>query len=356
MSVQQPFNLGLFRVAREFRGLTQESLSRKTGVSQPKLSRIEHAMRPPEGDEITAIARALGFPIDFFYQSEESHPTGLIFHRKKSKLSIKVLRRLEAEAQLRILCLKKLLPELDVEHNIKKFDLHEYSGKPSLIAQALRHYWKLPRGPIKDLTCVLENNGIAVLRFDFGNVLLDGFFVENNLPCIVINSRLPMDRQRFTMAHELGHLLMHEVPYSRVEEEANQFASELLMPKMDINEHFRGKRIDLQYLAMLKPIWRVSMAALLHRAQDLGWLTKSRAQRMWSTMSRLGYRKAEPVPISQEKATLAQEIVHEYKVEKGYTDIEVCHIMNIQESEYFRFFNPFLRFEPNAGTLAGSYF
>ena len=65
-----------------------------------------------------------------------------------------------------------------------------------------------------------------------------------------------------------------------MELEANDFASALLMPKNEITVALRGK-IDMRRLAALKPEWRVSMQALLYRAQSLDLIEKEKATWLW---------------------------------------------------------------------------
>ncbi|MFX5225882.1 ImmA/IrrE family metallo-endopeptidase, partial [Acinetobacter baumannii] len=88
-------------------------------------------------------------------------------------------------------------------------------------------------------------------------------------PCIFIDKNMPSDRQRFTLAHELGHAIMHKLPSENMEDEANRFASALLMPSKDIRPYLTGK-ITLEKLATLKLVWKVSMNALLKTAEREG--------------------------------------------------------------------------------------
>ena len=82
----------------------------------------------------------------------------------------------------------------------------------------------------------------------------------------------PTDRARFTLAHELAHLIMHRIPTPDSEGEADRFASEFLMPARDIAADLNG--FSLQKAAVLKPYWRVSMAALIQHAEDLSKITE----------------------------------------------------------------------------------
>lgn len=341
MNTEKSFNPAMFKLAREFRGYTQKDLEIKSGIKQGVLSRYEHSLRVPGEEHLALIANALQFPEDFFFQKGEDYPTGIIFHRKFSSLKIKEKSRIEAEVKMRLFCLRPLIPELEIDTEIPDIDLEKYSDDATKVAQAIRYYWKIPSGPIKNLIELLEDKGIVIFRFDFGTSLLDGFFVYDDIPCIAINTRAPMDRQRFTIAHELGHLLMHKISNDEAENQANQFAAEFLMPATDMNEFFKISKIDLGYLGSLKPIWRVSIAALLRRAYDLGYITPTYFKRLNIQINQLGYKKKEPFAIDNEREGLLKEIIQTYKEGMEYSDDELAKIMHLSFQDYLHFFSPF---------------
>ena len=111
----------------------------------------------------------------------------------------------------------------------------------------------------------------ATIRFSpMDNEELSGMiFVKNGVPIIGINSLHHPNRQRFTIAHELGHLVMHRKEIESVvhidtefrtlmrdeesakgkdiiEIEANNFASELLVPESALGEALGNQRIDVE--------------------------------------------------------------------------------------------------------------
>lgn len=341
MNTENVFNPAMFKLAREFRGYTQKDLETKSGIKQGVLSRYEHSLRAPGEEHLSKIAEALQFPKEFFFQKGEDYPTGIIFHRKFSSLKTKDKTRIESEVKMRLLSLRPLIPELDIDSDVPVIDLEKYSNDATKVAQAIRYYWKVPSGPIKNLIELLEDKGIVIFRFDFGTSLLDGFFVHDDIPCIAINARAPMDRQRFTIAHELGHLLMHRINSDEAEKQANQFASEFLMPAKDIDESFKISKIDLRYLVVLKPIWRVSMVALLRRAYDLGYITPTHFKSLNILISKFGYKKKEPIAIENEQEGLLQEIIQTYKEAMEYSDKELARIMHLSFPDYLSFFSPF---------------
>ena len=172
------------------------------------------------------------------------------------------------------------------------------------MARHVRSLWGVPSGPAGTLVDILERHRIAVLAFDFGNNLLDGFFMPpaepGSLHCIVLNSSeaFPPDRKRFTLAHELGHLMLHRDEFAEEdgkgqEQEANDFASEFLMPAADIGADFAAP-LTFARLRELKMKWKVSMGALVMRAKALEAITQQEEKRIWYLFSRYGYRKHEP--------------------------------------------------------------
>jgi Zn-dependent peptidase ImmA (M78 family) len=95
------------------------------------------------------------------------------------------------------------------------------------------------------------------------------------------------------LSHELGHLVMHRFPSPQMESEANEFASALLMPRNEVTIALRGK-LDLGRLAALKPEWRVSMQALLYRAQRLGLVGQQQAGWLWRQFNTNRIKLREP--------------------------------------------------------------
>ena len=138
-----------------------------------------------------------------------------------------------------------------------------------------------------------------------------------------VNEGLPTDRERLSLCHELGHLVMHDVPTPSMEDEANKFAAEFLMPEREISPHL--DRITIDRLAALKPYWRVSMAALLLRATDLRKVPANKKQYLWMQMA--PYRRQEPVEIAPEQPSVLREIFELYRDTFGYGLMDLAKLM-----------------------------
>lgn len=305
-------NPEMVRLAREFRGLTQDALAAKAGIGRVRLAKIEGAFERGDDECARTLAVALGVPESFLRQNERlvGYGSSSLYYRKKADLKAADRRRVHSLVNLLRISSRSLLDQVDIEpqRKLPRLAIEEY-GDPASVAKALRSYWTMADGPISSVTEVLEGAGILVFQCPFGTRSMDAtsLWLADLPPMIFINADLPGDRYRFTLCHELGHLVMHEIPHAAMEDEADGFAAEFLMPAASLRPEFArmGTRITIERLARLKPYWKVSIAALLKRARDLGYLTAEKAQYLWRAMSKLGYRskdgQGEPLPIEREE-------------------------------------------------------
>jgi Zn-dependent peptidase ImmA (M78 family)/transcriptional regulator with XRE-family HTH domain len=334
------FNQDLLRIARQARGWSQSELSRQSQISQANISKLENGLIGPTDDVLDSVCGALGFPRDFFFQSDRVIGLPMsVQYRKQASVGQKAIERLEAELNIRILHIRRLLDaaELEPELALPRLDVDEYGGNPEKIAELIRRTWLAPSGPIRDLVAWVERAGCVVVHCDFAALKVDGFTVQisDMPPCIFLNRNQPADRQRFSLAHELGHVVMHRVPSPEMEDEANSFAAALLIPARDIRSHLSGRRLTIQRLAGLKPIWRVSMAALLFRAKTIGTITANQSQYLWRQMSSMGYRRSEPpeLDFKQEEPTVLPEIIRLHLEELGYNLSDLAEALRSTEDD-----------------------
>ena len=270
-------NADMLRVARQLRGFQQGDAAARLGVSQAMLSRIENKLAGVSDELIARAAAVYDLPSTFFTQSDPVLGAPVSVHpmwRRKSTVTAREMDQIVAELNIRLMHLRRLLEAVEVEatYHIPRMPVDEFKGNVERIAALVRAQWQLPSGPIDNLTRAVEAAGIVVAHSPLGSSAVDGVtFSAPGLPSlIVLNTDQPGDRMRFTLAHELGHLVMHHnQPTQEMEQQANEFASCFLMPAQDIRPYFAQRRIDLRLLAELKPVWRASMASLLMRARSL---------------------------------------------------------------------------------------
>ena len=335
------FNGDLLRTARNARGWSQTRLAKEARISQGKLSKLENKLIDHlADDELARISGALEFPPSLFLEPDDVLGLPLSVHpmfRKRSSVGSRHLEQLQAQLNLRLFHIRRLLQSVTIEADLElpEMDVDEFDS-PEQIAGLLRRTWGVPFGPFKNLVGWVERAGCLVVLGDFGTSAVDGVTLKCSgmYPCIFLNRYQPVDRLRYTLAHELGHIVMHRVPSITIEHEANTFASELLMPAEQIRAELSGRRITLSTLAALKPVWSVSMQALLVRATDLRLISPSHSRYIWRQMSARGYRKREPVALDdQERPTVHPELIRVHIEDLGYSTEELCSLLHVLEGD-----------------------
>ncbi len=335
------FNSYMLLIARQARAMSQLALADKIGISHAYISRLENDLTVPNEEIIDALSNILNFPQSFFFQPETIYSLPISVHkglryRKKSRIKKSVLDMLHSHINLNLMHLKKLLQSIDIfpTPNFPRLEVDEYGGNIEEIASLVRRTWFLPPGPVKNMTECLEAAGIVVLSIDLRESGISGLSMEIKglPPCIFINKNEPPDRQRLTMAHELGHLVMHEFPNPDMEDQAYEFAAAFLMPEREIRSYF-DCRINLERLAYLKRIWRVSMAALIMRARKINMITESQKTYLFTEMSRRRMRKIEPVEIESESPHLLRKLFNFHLEKLQYKTHELAKTLHFDEEE-----------------------
>jgi Zn-dependent peptidase ImmA (M78 family)/transcriptional regulator with XRE-family HTH domain len=341
-------NHGLLRIARQHKGVSQGEAARGLGIPQVTLSRYENGVTHP-GEEFIGKASILyDLPDSFFYQPDVVFGAPVSVHpmwRKKHDVTGREMDIIVAELNIRTIHIRRLLQA--VEHvpkrDIPKFDLDEYEGDIERIAALVRAHWLLPAGPLGNLTAALEMAGCIVVHSDMQGSAISGVTVSvaGIPPIILLNKDQPADRMRFTLAHELGHMVLHRFPGPNMEREANEFASALLMPARDIRGALSG-RIDLRRLAALKPEWRVSMQGLLYRAQALEIIDKGEAAWLWRQFSSLRMRMREPPELDfpAEIPSVLPKMVRLHLDAFGYSLDELAALFHIHPHTLSELYSP----------------
>lgn len=302
----------LISVARESRGMTQRHLADAIGISQSKLSKYENGALQPSVDDLSKMSEALGYTEEFFSQPDEVFGFGsfCFYHRKRANMSVTQLRKIQAQMNVFRLQLQRVRRGITVEttNRFHSLDVDEFGGADA-VAREARRLWGLPMGPVNNVVAAIERAGGIVWRTDFATRRLDAVshVAPGHPPIFFVNSMAPNDRARFTLAHELGHVLMHESPSSDMEDQADEFASEFLMPQAEIGSSLRD--LSLEKLPSLKAHWRVSMAAIIKRASDLEKISDRHYRSLFTELTKGGWRLREPIELSGELPSVVREMV-----------------------------------------------
>src|SRR5882762_9173156 len=163
------FNPEMLFVAREARGLTQSELAKRLHIAQETISRIENGLRQPTAEQVSGFAKYLQFTEGFFFLDEhiKHFGSGCVYHRRRKKAPQSTLRQVLGLINVRRIQVKRLLQSAEIEttNQFVRFDLEEYID-PGKIASLVRTIWKIPPGPIQNLSRVIEDAGGIIMRSD----------------------------------------------------------------------------------------------------------------------------------------------------------------------------------------------
>jgi len=339
MTDKPPFNPAMLILARESNGMSQSELAEAASMTQSKVSKYENGMLAISEDDLERIAVTLNFTDGFFCETDKIYGLGsaFLFHRQRKDIPLFLQRKIQAEINILRMQVERLLRsfEIETENEFVQLDIDAHDGDISKIAKILRATWRLPLGPIADLTAAIESAGGIVMRCAFGTKLIDAahLWLPGLPPLFFVNVDMPGDRLRWTLAHEIGHAIMHRNPSDNMEEQANKFASELLMPENEIGPHLED--LSLEKAASLKPTWKVSMAAIVKTAYDRGRINQHKYRRLFTSLSAQGYRTAEPFPIPVEEPQGVRQLVNLHRKELGYNEFDLAKLLFRPDPQFF---------------------
>lgn len=332
-------NPDMIVLARELRGVTQEELAAALGVTQATVSRYEsgHIEVPP--DHLRVLAGFLGRPESFLRWEERLYSASCMYHRQNRRLTAAEITMIHAKVNLLRMQAARLLRQARVtsRYAFHRLDPNKLGG-PEECAQRLRHLWQLPTGPVRNVVKAVERAGGMVHRCPFGEVKVDGIsqwpLDDPDMPPIFfVHEDAPGDRERLTLAHEIGHVVMHHVVTDGdPEDEANRFAAEFLMPAREIGPDLVG--ITLPKAAALKSFWKVSMQALIVHAHRLGKIDERTYRNLFVQMNRKGYRECEPNPIPPEEPEMYRDVVDLHRTKLGWSVRQLGEFLGELESNY----------------------
>lgn len=300
------------REARSARGMTAIDLASCVGVTRQAISKYELGIAEPSSVVINEIARCLNMPLAFFYKPISTPDNrGTVFFRSLKTNAARAKEILSAKIQWaselsQILAEEILFPDVDLPALPEKFSQSAAYSYDDIeeIATYLRKYWKLGAAPIPNISRLLESHGVVVASVKTG-------FSETDACSSVIEGRpfifLDMQKEcavrtRFNMAHELGHLLLHQdisqmdlddkKTRDRIEREANQFASCFLLPRVPFLLDIRST--SLSSFLPLKVKWKVSIQAMVYRCHELEVFSENQMIYIQKQISAKRWRKSEP--------------------------------------------------------------
>lgn len=332
------FNGAMLTTAREALFLSQGELAKKLKVSQPLVARWEVETAKPDEEQITQLSRALEIREEFFFIDRPKRLAHLsdYYHRSFTRATRKNVKAIHARCNIIDIQIDRLLTIGEAPKDvIPNFDPRERELNPEKIADLSREAMDIKRGPILDLVSVIEACGAIVIDRNLEIDDMDALcrWVPGLPKLFFLNGAKPPDRTRHSLAHELGHTVMHfghDTEYKIAEKQANSFAAAFLMPSQDIRRDMHSF-LTIADLAAIKRKWRVSMQSAARRAFSIGAIDDRRYKWLCIQMARNGWKKSEPVSIHGETPTAFTNLLRQH-LQNDFTKKDLADLLLINEA------------------------
>ena len=334
------------KLARSASGLSLRGLSDRIDnlVTAQAIGKYERDESMPSSGVLIALADALHVSVNYLVGDGNLSLLSVDFRSKKlssrkeqDRIGAMVLQMLE-----RYLTIEEILDLPSVNWDRPRFAPYPVVNdiwEADRAASILRNDWELGLNPIPNMAELMEERGIKVLF----RPLMDsmgGFTAhvrrdsEEEAPVIVVNATHGGERQRFTIAHEIGHLVLDVSPGIDEEKVAHRFAGAFLMPEEVMWAEIGKHRTALGWaeLFKLKLMLGVSVQAITYRCKDLGIISPTLMDRMYSVFEEIGWRSPpykEEHPIPGEKSGRFERLCYRALAEGAISESKASELLEI---------------------------
>ncbi len=335
--------------ARKAADLSLRSLAKDVGVSHTWINKVEKDLAMPDSATLLKLGKTLGVRSEYFFRPEKIVLSD-VEYRKQSSLPKKRLMAIKHEILDKIerrMELENLFPQPPVEAfrlpEGLPLEVQSY-GQVEDVADLVRHQWELGMNPIPVLIDLFEMKGIRVFCIDArGDSKFDGLLASAaGSPVVVVGKYWPGDRQRFTLAHELGHLLLADRLGEGLDSEkaCHRFAGAFLFPCFSVKTYLGNKRSSLEgrELQSLKHEFGISMAAIIRRSVDLGIIKERYYKHLIIQFGKNGWRKCEPgEQVKPEVGKVFCNLVFHALAEEYIGDAKAAELLGLSLVQFRRY-------------------
>lgn len=336
-----------FKSARLIKGFSLQDLADTLDnkLSRQALHRYEKGEVIPDSERIILLSKALNVSPDYFFRTTKVELSG-IEYRKLNKMSQKETAAIKEETKeylSRYLELEEILGlHNEFVNPLKNVGLVTDYGQVNKAAEQLREFWNLGNGAVFNVVELLEDKNIKVVKLNV-NEAFDGLqtLVNGNIPVIAYNSNKinKLDRVRFTLLHELAHLLLEfgDITEHQKETLCHQFAGAMLLPeetiKAELGEH-RNKLSTLE-LANIKKQYGISMQAIVMRAKDCGIINEHYAKQFFFIFNQMNWKVDEPYDyVGVEESNRFQQLLFRALIEEQISMSKAASLNNQSLAEF----------------------
>ena len=333
------------KLARSASGLSLRGLSDRidSRVSAQAIGKYERNESMPSSGVLIALADALRVSVNYLtgdpgisLESVDFRTQEVASRREEDWIKATVLNKLE-----RYLTIEELL-------NLPSAQWHKPQSAPYPVmddlleadrgASSLRSEWGLGKNPIPDMAELMEDRGIKVLFCELSGV--DGLTTQvyrDGMPSahvIVVNQDHTRDRQRFTIAHEIGHMVLDISAAMDEEKVAYRFAGAFLMPEEVLWSKVGKHRTDIDWreLLALKLTYGMSVQAITYRCKDLGIISQALYRRLFDLFEEDGWRSPpymEPLDVLGDRSGRFERLCFRALAEGAISESKASELLEV---------------------------
>lgn len=338
-----------FKSARLKNGLSLQDLANKLAdkkkVTRQALYRYERGEVVPGSEMLALLSEILDVKPDYFFRSTQVRLENIEF--RKLKISAKEELRIVEETRdflSRYLELEEILGINEAfQHPLKDYPTVSNGEQVNTAAKLVREAWKLGEAPLSNVAELLEDHAIKIVRLQAAKDF-DGLqtFANNEIPVIAYNESKvnKPDRIRFTLLHELGHLLLNfdkALTHIQKERLCNQFAGAMLLPENVIHKEIgrHRNRLDLHEIGHIKQQYGASMQAIVMRANFLGNVSNFFTKQFFDLFSANDWRIDEPIAYKGiEGSGRFDQLIFRALIEELISTSKAAALKNITVAEF----------------------
>lgn len=336
-----------FKSARLRSGLSLQDLANKLGnkVTRQALHRYEKGEVVPDSEMLALLSSAMDVRPDYFFRNTQIE-LGKIEYRKLKRMPVKEEHKVIEQTReylSRYLELEEILGlENKFVNPLESFGLVTGYEEVNRAANVLREEWKMGQDPISNVAELLEDKHIKVVEIN-ADISFDGMqtWVNKNIPVIAYNKNITgkPDRIRFTLLHELAHLLLTFGDISEHQKETlcHQFAGAMLLPHETIVDELGANRsrFSIPELGNVKKQYGISMQAIVMRALSCGIVNDHYTKQFFNMMKQMGWRVEEPIAYEGlENSNRFDQLLYRALAEEQISTSKAAALKNMKLSEF----------------------
>jgi len=326
--------------ARKALGLSLRDLAEQVALSHAAIKKYEDNEVIPSSDILIKLGKALHVRVEYFFRPERFTLENIHYRkhadmpeRHLEEITAKILDQVERRVELESLFPTPPVQSFSIKNLPKQIN---HIDEVEKFADQIRNQWRLGFDPIPDLIDIFEEQGIKVFGIDNDQYpKIDGLYAEvNRMPVVVVGDQRPGDRQRFTLAHELGHLILDNCLTDGLDIESccNRFAGAFLLPKQSLvnvlGEHRNS--IEPRELSLLKQEFGISMTSILHRAEETRIISNNIYRQLRAEFNERGWSKKEPGEQYPKEVThIFEQMIFHALAEEYIGESKAAELMNM---------------------------